>query len=194
MVADTKIGDAAGEAQAYRTVLDLVHLSSVGNSDHEQAILQILGRVKTHFELPRVAVCQIAPDRYSVEYLLDDTGRYKVGDAPELAGSWCQLVVDRDQTVMASRIADQVADAYPGLSANGPQIYAGARILVDGRLHGTLTVTADEAVEKRFDDDDRNVLETAAALVGHHVSLLRAESRSGMSRMIRSIGRRVALK
>ncbi len=188
MVADTKIGDAAGEAQAYRTVLDLVHLSSVGNSDHEQAILQILGRVKTHFELPRVAVCQIAPDRYSVEYLLDDTGRYKVGDAPELAGSWCQQVVDRNQTVMASRIADQVADAYPGLSANGPQIYAGARILVDGRLHGTLTVTADEAVEKRFDDDDRNVLETAAALVGHHVSLLRAESRFDLAVRGSSVG------
>tara|TARA_R110002126_G_scaffold28256_6_gene94039 strand:+ start:4360 stop:6411 length:2052 start_codon:yes stop_codon:yes gene_type:complete len=177
MSAEPQRGAVPGNAQAYRTVLDLVRLSSVGVSDHEQTILQLLDRVKTHFELPRVAVCQIGPDRYSVEYILDDTGRFKVGDAPDLAGSWCQQVVGCQQTLMASRDPGSSPDAYPDVAAGNPQVYAGACILADTRLYGTLNVSADEAVERHFNEDDRNVLETAAALVGHHLSLLRAEAR-----------------
>tara|TARA_R110002073_G_scaffold67393_3_gene167984 strand:+ start:6115 stop:8154 length:2040 start_codon:yes stop_codon:yes gene_type:complete len=168
---------APGNAQAYRTVLDLVRLSSVGTSDHEQAIVQILQRIKTHFDLPRAAVCQIDDGQYSVEYLLDDTGQYKVGDTLRLAGSWCQQVVDLEQTIMQARAAGSAHEAYPGFCPENAQTYAGARILVDDCLHGTVNVTASEARDRAFDEDDRNVLETAAVLIGHHVSLQRAEGR-----------------
>ncbi|WP_417482119.1 PAS domain-containing protein [Maricaulis sp.] len=177
MVADQNRGEAPGQSHAYQTVLDLVRLSSVGHADHGRAILEILQRVKAHFDLPRAAVCQIQSGRYSVEYIIDDTGQYAVGDTLDLAGSWCQQVVELDQTIMAACAAGSEYERYPGFRTGNAQAYAGARILVDGQLHGTLNVTADAARQTPFDADDRNVLETAAALVGHHVSLQQAEAR-----------------
>lgn len=188
MVADTHTADAPGKASAYRTVLDLVRLSSAGQRDHEEAILGILQRVKSYFDLPRAAVCQIDAGRYSVEYLLDDNGMYKVGDTLDLAGSWCQQVVELERTIMVARAAGSVEEAYPGFRPENAQTYAGARILVDEQLHGTLIVTACDARDEPFDPDDANVLETAAALVGYHVSLQRSQARFDLAVRGSSVG------
>ncbi len=188
MAAEQNRGGGPGHSNAYQTVLDLVRLSSVGQSDHGRAIIDILQRVKAHFGLPRAAVCQIQSGRYSVEYILDDTAQYAVGDTLDLAGSWCQQVVDLEQTVMVACAAGSEQERYPGFRPENAQAYAGARILVDGQLHGTINVTADAPRQAPFDTDDRNVLETAAALVGHHVSLQRSQARFDLAVRGSSVG------
>ena len=188
MAAEQNRGGGTGQKDAYQTVLDLVRLGSVGHSDHGRAILEILQRVKAYFALPRVAVCQIQSGRYSVEYIIDDTGQYAVGDTLDLAGSWCQQVVDLDQTIMATSAAGGEHERYPDVRPEYPLTYAGARILVDGQIHGTLNVTTDEPRQTPFDADDRNVLETAAALIGHHVSLQRSEARFDLAVRGSSVG------
>ena len=179
---------APGNAQAYQTVLDLVRLSSVGTSDHEQTIVQILKRIKTHFDLPCVAVYQIDGCQHSVEYIIDDTAQYEVGEMLDLSGSWCQQVVDLKQTIMQARALDGTHQAYPGFRPENPKTYAGTRILVEGQLYGTVNVTANEARDKAFDEDDRNVLEAAAVLIGHHLSLQRAEGRFDLAVLGSGVG------
>ena len=181
-------GEVSGNTQAYRTVLDLVRLGTAGEADHERAIDEILRRVKTYFDLPRVAVCRINSGSYTVTCLIDDTGVYHVGDVLPLAGSWCEQVVEQEQSVLAVCQDAQGFAAYPGLLDGNAKTYAGARILVDGQLLGTVNVTASEARTAAFDEGDREVLEVAAALVGHHLSLRRAEERFELAMRGSSVG------
>ena len=183
-----KKSDASGKADAYRTILDLVRLGAVGEADHESAIGEVLQRVKTHFDLPRAAVCLIDSGSYTVKFLIDDTEVYHAGDILPLAGSWCEQVVGQKRSVLAVCETPKAFAAFPGLLDANAGTYAGAQILVDGQLLGTLNVTASEPRSRAFDEGDQEVLEVAAALVGHHLSLRQAEERFELAMRGSSVG------
>lgn len=180
--------DASDHTDAHSAILDLVRLGTVGESNHDRAIDEILQRLKTYFDLPRVAVCLIDSDLYSVKCLIDDTNAYHVGDVLPLAGSWCEQVVVQGQSVLAVCRQREDFSAYPGLLTDNAQTYAGAPIMADGQLRGTLNVTQSEARNIAFDPGDREVLDVAAALVGHHLSLQRAEQRFELAMRGSSVG------
>lgn len=180
--------DASCNTHAHATILDLVRLGTVGESNHDHAIDEILRRLKTYFDLPRVAVCLIDSGRYSVKCLIDDTGAYQVGDVLPMAGSWCEQVVEQEGSVLAVCKDGQDFAAYPGLLTENARTYAGAPIMADGQLQGTLNVTASEPRATAFDAGDREVLDVAAALVGHHLSLQRAEQRFELAIRGSSVG------
>jgi PAS domain S-box-containing protein len=174
--------DLPANKKAYRTVLDLVRLGTVGKSDHDRAISDILQCVKTYFDLPRVAVCLMDPGSYTVKCLIDDIGAHHIGahhigDVMPLAGSWCEQVARLERSVLAVCESARDFAAYPGLLDHSEKTYAGARIMVEGRLYGIMNVTAPTARAVAFDDGDREVLEVAAALVGHRLSLQSTEER-----------------
>ncbi|WP_339748391.1 PAS domain-containing protein [uncultured Maricaulis sp.] len=180
--------DASDQTDAHRAILDLVRLGTVGESDHDRAIGEILQRLKTYFDLPRVAVCLIDSGLYSVKCLIDDTDVYHVGDVLPLAGSWCEQVVAQSQSVLAVCRQEGDFSTYPGLLTGNALTYAGAPIRVGGQFLGTLNVTASEARSVAFDAGDGEVLDVAAALVGHHLSLQRAEQRFELAMRGSSVG------
>lgn len=161
-------------ARAQALVLALVQDSAEAGRDHDRAVLSLLERVRTYFGLSLGFVTEIEGNSATVEYVTGDEDWINPGDVLPVIDTLCGAAIENPRPVV--RIV-QSEQADPQDPTGELKTYIGTRIMVSGRLHGTICLVSREARLESIGETQRGVFETAAALIGQHVALRLAEER-----------------
>jgi PAS domain S-box-containing protein len=166
-----------GLARAQSTLMSLVQTSAEAGHDHDAAIARLLGAVRDYFGLPLAIVSSVERNNYTVEQVIDASGTVRAGDRFDLAETYCERVIALERPLYVHKASDSLYRDHPCYRAMQLETYIGARLFAQGRVYGTLNLTAPDPREQPFGADDMAVFETAAALIGQHIALRMANER-----------------
>jgi len=155
----------------------LVSTTADAGLDHKTAIDRLLGAVRAYFELPLAIVSAIDGETYTVEHVVDASKGVAAGDRFDLRETYCERVVALGQPLYVHNASTSLFQEHPCYKAMQLETYIGVRLLVAGRVYGTLNLTAPEPRAEPFSAEDIAVFETAAALISQRIALKEAEAR-----------------
>lgn len=164
-------------SSAHDVILELVSLSTGGDGDHEATIQALLHRVQTYFDLPLAIVSRIEGPKYSVEYVIDVAGELKPGAEFDFSATYCERVIALAQPLLIHDVSTSLLKDHPCYRELKLETYAGVRLFSGGKVYGTLNLSGPERRKTAFTTLDFSVLETAGALIGHHISIREADER-----------------
>jgi PAS domain S-box-containing protein len=167
-------------SQANRTqaaILELVTLSTSDQTAHHDVIDLLLKRTQDYFDLDLAIVSRIEGAKYFVEHVLDPGGDVVAGTELNLCDTYCERVVTLSRPILVDHVADSLFSSHPCYERMPLETYVGVRLFVKGRVYGTLNLSSSDPRAGAFTSLDTSVLETAASLISHHLSLDEAEER-----------------
>jgi PAS domain S-box-containing protein len=168
------VAPAAGLARAQALVLALVQDSADAGRDHDRAVACLLDRVRDYLGLSLGLVSEVEGNTATVEYAVGETGWIGPGDVLPVMDNLCGAALQSPRPVVCMRDAGPPDPEDP---TGEIKSYIGTRIMVSGRLHGTITLISREPRTLPVSETELGVFETAAALIGQHVALRLAEER-----------------
>ncbi len=174
-------GRAAHDAYAQKTLLNLVKTSSEGEGDHDARINALLHVVADYFQLPLAIISRIDGERYEVEFVRDASGEVEVGQVFELPLTYCERTIALARPFYVHVAADSAFADHPCYRELSLETYVGGRLFVDGKVYGTLNLTAPERRDRPFSTAEITVFETAGALISHHLALREADWRLSLA-------------
>ncbi|WP_417486087.1 PAS domain-containing protein [Maricaulis sp.] len=181
MKTTTEDGCVGPDARAQETLLELVKISTEGVGGHDACIRALLREVTGYFKLPLSIISRIDGPRYEVEFVLDANRQIEVGQGFDLAATYCERVLTLEKPLYVHHAADSQLVDHPCYREMALETYLGIRLFRNGEVYGTLSLTAPEPREHPFTPADISVLETAGALVSHHLALRQAERRFSLA-------------
>ena len=173
----TELGSGAPAAELARAqalVLALVQDSADAGRDHDRAVACLLDRVRDYLGLSLGLVSEVEGNTATVEYAVGEPGWIGPGDVLPVMDGLCGAALESPRPVVYMRDSGPPDPEDP---TGGIKTYIGTRIMVSGRLHGTITLISREPRTLPVSETELGVFETAAALIGQHVALRLAEER-----------------
>lgn len=176
------------DARSQEALLELVKISTEGAGGHDDCIRDLLAVVAGYFKLPLSIISRIDGPLYQVEFVLDENRQVEVGQGFELATTYCERVLALEKPLYVHHAADSIFVEHPCYRELALETYLGVRLFRNGQVYGTLNLTAPEPREHPFTTADISVLETAGALVSHHLALRQAERRFSLAMKGSAVG------
>jgi len=101
-----------------------------------------------------------------------------VGEATDLSATYCRAVIAEGRALAITNAPDQGWEGDPAYETSGRSTYVGAKVVVDGDLHGTLCYMDREPRAEPFDDADAAILAHTVQAVEQELARNRRETRT----------------
>lgn len=137
----------------------------------------MLEAVRLHFDLPWAIVSSIERQRYTIDHVAGAAGAPERGCSFNLAETFCERVIELEKPLYIHEAGKSLFKNHPCYKRQRSETYLGVRLLVQGRVFGTLSLTAPETRGEPFTADDKMVFETAGVLISQHLALRMADER-----------------
>jgi PAS domain S-box-containing protein len=169
--------DAVQDSRAHEAILELVTLSTGDLAAHQDVIGSLLRRTRDYFDLPLAIISRIEGPRYFVDHVIDESETVTPGAEFEFESTYCERVISLARPVLTGCASRSLFKDHPCYAQMGLETYVGVRLFVRGRVYGTLNLSGPEMRPLAFSSLDTSVIEMAASLISHHLSLYEAEER-----------------
>ncbi len=169
-------------------LLQLVQISTSGEGGHDACIDRLLETVARFFDLPLAIIAQIEGARYEVQFVRDVNAEVEVGQVFDLSQTYCERVITLEKPIYVHKASESLFSDHPCYRDMALETYLGVRLFVGGAVYGTLNLTAPDAQPRAWSPDAVAVLETAGALVSHHLALREADRRFSLAVKGASVG------
>jgi len=154
----------------------LYEVAVARNFDFEQRIQYLLAMGCQTFGLEFGILAQIEDNRYNVTVAKAPDDFLYPGYTVELEQTLCCEVLENDEPLIIAHSKNSSWCNHPGYIRFGMESYIGARVLVAGKVHSTLSFSSFKPRQKKFQNAYRELLKLMAQWVGSQIERELAEN------------------
>ncbi len=153
----------------------LYEVAVARNFDFEQRIQYLLAMGCQTFGVEFGILARIEDNHYHVTVAQTPDDSLCSGSIVELEQTLSYEVLDNDEPLIISHSKNSPWCNHPGYIKFGMEFYIGARILVAGKVHSTLSFSSLKPRQQRFKNTYRELLKLMAQWVGSQIEREQAE-------------------
>ncbi len=153
----------------------LYEVAVARNFDFEQRIQFLLAMGCQTFGVEFGILARIEDNRYHVTVAQTPDNSLCSESIVELEQTLSYEVLDNDEPLIISHNKNSPWCNHPGYINSGMEFYIGARILVAGKIHSTLSFSSLKPRQQRFQNTYRELLKLMAQWVGSQIEREQAE-------------------
>ncbi|MGB3655510.1 MAG: GAF domain-containing protein, partial [Rivularia sp. (in: cyanobacteria)] len=153
----------------------LYEVAVARNFDFEQRIQYLLAMGCQTFGLEFGILAQIEDNRYNVTIAKTPDDSLCAGYSVELEQTLSCEVLENDEPLIITHSKNSSWCNHPGYIKFGMESYIGARVLVAGKVHSTLSFSSLKPRQQKFQNAYRGLLKLMAQWVGSQIEREQAE-------------------
>jgi len=153
----------------------LYEVAVARNFDFEQRIQYLLAMGCQTFGVEFGILARVEDNRYHVTVTQAPDNSFYAGYSVELEQTLSCEVLDNDEPLIIAHSQDSPWCNHPGYLKFGMESYMGARVLVAGKVHSTLSFSSRKPRQQRFQNTYRELLKLMAQWVGSQIEREQAE-------------------
>ncbi len=153
----------------------LYEVAVARNFDFEQRIQYLLAMGCQTFGLEFGILAQIEDNRYNVTIAKTPDDSLCAGYSVELEQTLSSEVLENDEPLIITHSKNSSWCNHPGYIRFGMESYIGARVLVAGKVHSTLSFASLKPRQQKFQNAYRGLLKLMAQWVGSQIEREQAE-------------------
>ncbi|MEL6162832.1 MAG: response regulator, partial [Cyanobacteria bacterium J06628_3] len=153
----------------------LYEVAVARNFDFEQRIQYLLAMGCQTFSVEFGILARVKDNRYQVTVAQTPDDSLYVGDSIKLEQTLSCEVLDNDEPLVIAHSKNSPWCNHPGYLKFGMESYMGARVLVAGQVHSTLSFSSRKPRQQRFQNTYRELLKLMAQWVGSQIEREQAE-------------------
>ncbi|MEM6402244.1 MAG: response regulator [Cyanobacteria bacterium P01_D01_bin.116] len=161
------------ESEAFLRTLYQVAVAR--NFDFEQRIQYLLAMGCQTFGVEFGILARVKDNRYHVTVVQAPDNSFYAGYSVELEQTLSCEVLDNDEPLVIAHSQNSPWCNHPGYLKFGMESYMGARVLVAGKVHSTLSFSSRKPRQQRFQNTYRELLKLMAQWVGSQIEREQAE-------------------
>ncbi len=153
----------------------LYEVAVARNFDFEQRIQYLLAMGCQTFGVEFGILARIENNRYNVTVAQAPNNSLYPGYSVELEQTLCCEVLENDEPLIILHSKNSSWCNHPGYKKFGMESYIGARVLVAGKVHSTLSFSSLKPRQQKFQNAYRELLKLMAQWVGSQIEREQAE-------------------
>jgi diguanylate cyclase (GGDEF)-like protein/PAS domain S-box-containing protein len=148
----------------------LYRITSASDAGLGDKLARLLDFGVATFGLEIGIVSRIAGTDYTIHAVAPGDSGLNRGDRFPLGNTYCARTIQSSEPLAFGRASGSEWEHHPCFNAFHLEAYLGTRLIVDGRVWGTLNFSGFTPVDRRFGDDDRDFLRLMAQWVGNELA------------------------
>ena len=153
----------------------LYEVAVARNFDFEQRIQYLLAMGCQTFSVEFGILARVKDNRYQVTVAQAPDNSLHAGYSIEMEQTLSCEVLDNDEPLVIAHSQNSPWCNHPGYLKFGMESYMGARVLVAGKVHSTLSFSSRKPRQQRFQNTYRELLKLMAQWVGSQIEREQAE-------------------
>jgi len=153
----------------------LYEVAVARNFDFDQRIQYLLAMGCQTFSVEFGILARVKDNRYQVTVAQAPDNSLHAGYSVELEQTLSSEVLDNDEPLVIAHSQNSPWCNHPGYLKFGMESYMGARVLVAGEVHSTLSFSSRKPRQQRFQNTYRELLKLMAQWVGSQIEREQAE-------------------
>jgi PAS domain S-box-containing protein len=139
------------EERQRNALLALTEITSLATLDHQTLLRSALQLGCRYLDMPLGIISHIEDDNYVIEVQASPPGTLTDGQSFALGQTYCSIALRGDKVLAIDHMAKSDYASHPCYQAFKLESYIGVRVLVDGKVYGTLNFSsAEPRTSRRF--------------------------------------------
>lgn len=158
--------------------LEEFHDISTSFKNLDEKIEDILELGIEYFGLESGILSRIEANEYTVRKVKGMNGEIEEGDVVDLENTFCQTVVESEETVYYNGEFSDEIEEHPAYGMQELEVYIGIPIYVKGEIYGTLNFSSTDGIGRQIKDDEKTVVRLMAEWIGKEIANKTSKSRA----------------
>lgn len=148
----------------------LYEICAINSSDTDAQLDATLRIATDIFGMGIGIISRIENQTYTVENSYHPEGAIQKGDTFELASTYCEITLRKDQVVAMHHIGNSDFASHPCYRGMKLEAYIGIKIIVDHQVFGTLNFSSLSALSQPFSAEDIRMMQIMGAWVSNIIA------------------------
>ncbi|MFB6272545.1 MAG: ATP-binding protein, partial [Salinibacter sp.] len=146
-------------------------------ADFETKVRRLIDLGRDHLDLPYGFLTRISEKEQEVVLASGTHPLLQAGESCPLSQSYCRKTIQEESSLVVQDATEEGWAGDPAYGTFGLGAYIGAKVIVEGELHGTFCFAAEEARPQPFTNRERTFVELMAQWVSYELEQRRATTR-----------------
>jgi PAS domain S-box-containing protein len=155
-----------GARASEQSIRRLYEITNAAELSFDERVRALLALGCERFGLAHGLVTRACGDELEVRYSHSADGSFSEGMKIPRSAAYCSSVMAADEPLCYGNIGQSVWREHPGYLALGMECYMGTKVVVDGRVYGTLCFLRTEPRDGEFSEAERDFLKLMAVWIG----------------------------